>query len=192
MRTPSIALVTGANRGIGRETARQLALDHGMTVFLGARDPAKGAEAAESIGAGVVPLQLDVADDASIAAAVDQMSATVGRLDCLVNNAGVDYDTDQRAATADLTRVRSAFATNLFGPWQLVIQALPLLRAAPRARVVNVSSGSGTMQDMRGGTPGYGVSKAALNALTLKLADELRGDGILVNAVCPGWVATDM
>ncbi|MEM9341784.1 MAG: SDR family oxidoreductase [Pseudomonadota bacterium] len=187
-----LALVTGANRGIGREVARQLAQDHGVTVLVGSRDIDKGREAAERIGHGAEAIALDVADDQSIRAAFAKIEAAHGRLDMLINNAGIDYDTDQRTTTADLTRVRRTFETNLFGPWATTIAAAPHLRRGTQARIVNVSSGSGALTGMSGGTPGYGVSKAALNALTLKTAAELRPDGILVNAVCPGWVATDM
>lgn len=187
-----LALVTGANRGIGREVALQLARDHAMQVLVGSRDIARGQAAAESIGHGAEAIALDVADDASVAAAFSDIERRFGRLDVLVNNAGIDYDTDQRAVSVDLDRVRKAFATNLFGPWATAIAAIPLLCRGTSARIVNVSSGAGALTGMGGGTPGYGVSKAALNALTLKLADELRRERILVNAVCPGWVATDM
>ena len=187
----NLALVTGANRGIGREVALQLARDHGFHVLMGARDLAKGGAAAADVGHGAEAIALDVADDASIATAFETIGARFGKLDVLVNNAGVDYDTDQRAGSADLDRVRRTFATNLFGPWATAMAAIPLLRRGISPRIVNVSSGAGALTGMGGGTPGYGVSKAALNALTLKLADELRRDKILVNAVCPGWVATD-
>ena len=190
-RTP-IALVTGANRGIGREVARQLAKDHGLFVLVGARNMAQGKTVAQEIGQQAAAIELDVSSDASVARAFQRIETEYGHLDCLVNNAGVDYDTDQRAYSADLNRVRTGFATNLFGAWAMVLAAVPLLRKSPHPRVVNVSSGSGSMHDMSGGTPGYGVAKAALNALTLKLADELLRDRFLVNAVCPGWVATDM
>lgn len=187
-----IALVTGANRGIGRETARQLTADHDIKVLLGARDLERGEEAAAWVGFGAETIRLNVADDASVVAAFAEIGRRYGRLDVLVNNAGMDYDADQRASTADLDRVRTTFATNLFGAWATALAAVPLLRQGRSPRLVNVSSGAGALHDMGGGTPGYGVSKAALNALTLKLADELCPDGILVNAVCPGWVATDL
>ncbi|MEL6946824.1 MAG: SDR family NAD(P)-dependent oxidoreductase [Pseudomonadota bacterium] len=187
-----IALVTGANRGIGREVALQLARDHAMHVYVGSRDLKKGAVAAAAIGHGAVAIALDVSDQTSINRAIATIQADHGRLNVLVNNAGVDYDTDQRAIAADLSRVRHGFETNLFGPWMMAIAAIPLLKAAGGGVVVNVSSMSGALSEMTGGTPGYGVAKAALNALTIKLADELRGDAIRVNAVCPGWVATDM
>jgi NAD(P)-dependent dehydrogenase (short-subunit alcohol dehydrogenase family) len=187
-----IALVTGGNRGIGREVCRQLA-QGGMTVLLGARDAARGqAAAAELAGADVRPLTLDVADPASIAAAAAWLKATFGRLDVLVNNAAVHYDTWQRASDPDFAIVEEALATNTLGPWRLSVACLPLLRRSLRPRIVNVSSGAGALGDLGGGTPAYSLSKAALNALTLMLAGDLRGTPVKVNAVCPGWVATEM
>jgi NAD(P)-dependent dehydrogenase (short-subunit alcohol dehydrogenase family) len=115
-----------------------------------------------------------------------------GRLDVLVNNAAIDYDTWQSAIDADLAVVREAAETNLYGPWLMVQQFLPLLRASEHPRIVNVSSEAASLAGMGGGTPAYTASKVALNALTRMLAAELRRDHVLVNAVCPGWVATDM
>jgi NAD(P)-dependent dehydrogenase (short-subunit alcohol dehydrogenase family) len=189
-----IVVVTGANRGIGREVARQLAV-RGDLVVLGARDPAKGETAAAELaraGVEVLPRHLDVTDPATLQRLADELAGRHGRLDVLVNNAAVLYDTWQRAASADLQVVREALETNLFGAWQAVQALLPLLRASGHGRVVNVSSESGSLAGMGGGTPAYSVSKAALNALTRMLAAELRRDRILVNSVCPGWVATDM
>jgi NAD(P)-dependent dehydrogenase (short-subunit alcohol dehydrogenase family) len=185
----TVSLVTGANRGIGREVCRQLA-DLGHTVLLTARSADAARAAARQAGA--EPVQLDVTDLASIAAAGRLVRERYGRLDVLVNNAAIHYDTWQRAATADLVVVREAAETNLYGPWQLVQEFLPLLRASANPRVVNVSSEAGSLASMGAGTPAYAASKAGLSALTRMLAAELRGDGILVNAVCPGWVATDM
>lgn len=187
-----IALVTGANRGLGLETARQLVRDHGYVVWIGSRDLRKGEAAAKAIGQGARAVELDVANTNSVTRAIAQIKAECGQLDALINNAGMDYDMDQRASHANMDRVRTAFDTNFFGPWDLVVQALPLLRGSEAGRIVNVSSGAGSLSDMGGGTAGYGTSKAALNALTLKLAAELQADGIKVNSVCPGWVATDM
>lgn len=187
-----IALITGANRGIGKEVARQLARNHGFHVLMAARDLAKGASAAREIGENATAIELDVSDVISVQRAFDQVATDFGKLEVLVNNAGVDYDTDQQATAADLARVHRAFETNFFGPWSTIIAALPLLRRGGDARIVNVSSGAGSLLGMSGGIPGYGTSKAALNALTLKVAAELKPAGILVNAVCPGWVATDM
>jgi NAD(P)-dependent dehydrogenase (short-subunit alcohol dehydrogenase family) len=182
-----VALVTGANRGIGLEVCRQLA-QRGYVVVLGARDAAKGERAARQLGGNIRPAQLDVADPESVRAA----AASLDRLDVLVNNAAILYDTWQRGVDADLDEVRDALDTNLLGAWRVTQAVLPLLRASPAGRIVNVSSGAGAITDMGGGTPAYRTSKAALNALTRILAAELRGDAILVNAVCPGWVATDM
>ena len=187
-----VALVTGANRGIGLETVRQLATEHGIKVLLGARDARAGEWAAEKIDGDVVAIQLDVSDPASVARAFEEIDTQYGRLDILINNAGIDYDTGHQASAADLARVRAVFDTNFFGAWNVALHAIPLLRQSSSPRIVNVSSGAGALNDMPGGLAGYGLSKAALNGLTLKLAAELRKEGILVNAVCPGWVATDM
>ena len=117
---------------------------------------------------------------------------TFGRLDVLVNNAAVHYDTWQRGVDADLDVVREALETNVLGAWGTAQACVPLLRRSPHGRLVNVSSGAGALAGMGAGAPAYSVSKAALNAMTRILAAELRDDGVLVNAVCPGWVATDM
>ena len=189
-----MAVVTGANRGIGREVARQLA-GLGRRVVLGSRDLDRGRRVAEELdpsGRNVVACQLDVADDASVAAMVAEVTRTLGRADVLVNNAAIEYDTDARAVTADLERVHSAFEINFFGAWRTAQALLPLLRVSPHPRIVNVSSEGGSLASMGGGTPAYSTSKAALNALTRVLASELRSDRVLVNAICPGWVATDM
>jgi len=176
-------VVSGGNRGIGLAVVRDLAA-RGFTVIQGARDP----DAAPAVDGDVHAVRLDVSDGESIDALADGLT----HADVLVNNAAIAYDTWNRAATTDLDFVRDAFETNLFGAWALTQALLPQLRASGHGRVVNVSSGSGALSSMGGGTPAYQVSKAALNALTRTLAGELRGDGILVNAICPGWVATDM
>lgn len=188
----SLAVITGANRGIGLEVVRQLA-ERGYTAILGSRESAKGDAAARELGRDeVVAAPLDVSDDASVDAFAEWLGDAHGRCDVLVNNAAVDYDTDQRAVTADLARVRGGLDTNLFGAWRMTQALLPLLRESDHPRVVNVSSGGGSLASMGGGTPAYSVSKASLNALTRLLAAELEHDRILVNSVCPGWVATDM
>ena len=185
-----IALVTGANRGIGFEVSRQLARG-GISVIMAARDSAKGEAAARALakeGLDAAPLALDVTDERRIAS----LTRELARVDILVNNAGIDYDTDQNAVSADLHRVRRTFETNLFGAWALSQAVAPAMRQRGWGRIVNVSSGAGSITSMGRGPPGYSVSKAALNALTRLLAAELADAGVLVNAVCPGWVATDM
>lgn len=188
-----IAVVTGGNRGIGREVGRQLAA-RGHTVILTARDAEAARTAARGMaGPGaVVPYRLDVTSAADADALAGFLRAEYGRLDVLVNNAAIHYDTWQRAASADLDVVRSAAETNVYGPWRLATTLLPLLRASAHPRIVNVSSEGGSLASMGGGTPAYSLTKAALNAVTRMLAAELRRDGILVNSICPGWVATDM
>jgi NAD(P)-dependent dehydrogenase (short-subunit alcohol dehydrogenase family) len=189
-----VAVVTGANRGIGREVVRVLA-DAGYRAVLGSRDAGRGEAAAAQLGgdeAGIVACALDVADDTSVRAAARWVEDAFGRCDALVNNAAIEYDTDARATSADLDRVKRAMETNLYGAWRTALAFLPLLRRSRHPRLVNVSSGGGSISEMGAGMPAYSVSKAALNALTRILAAELRADGVLVNAVCPGWVATDM
>ena len=122
----------------------------------------------------------------------DKIEQQFGRLDILINNAAILYDTDQSAINADLEKVSKALTTNLYGPWLMCQAFIPLMVKNGYGRIVNVSSGAGSLHYMEGGTPAYGISKAALNALTKKLASELRGTNILVNSVDPGWVATDM
>lgn len=190
--TRPVAVVTGANRGIGLEVCRQLA-DAGYLAVLGSRDLDKGRTVAARLNdPAVVACQLDVADDESVRAAAAWIDEELGRCDVLVNNAAILYDTWARAESADLDVIREAMETNLFGAWRTTLALLPSLRRARHGRIVNVSSGGGSLADMGSGTPAYSVSKASLNALTRILAAELRADGILVNAVCPGWVATDM
>ncbi|MEV4161882.1 SDR family oxidoreductase [Nonomuraea dietziae] len=186
-----IALVTGGNRGIGREVCQQLAA-LGHTVFLTARSPEAAETAARELGGDVVPLRLDVTSEEDTAGVAAAVAERYGRLDVLVNNAAITYDTWQSGASADLDVVREAAETNLYGPWRLIQELLPLLRESAHPRIVNVSSEAASLTNMGGGTPAYGTTKVALNALTRMLAAELRGDGVLVNAICPGWVATDM
>jgi NAD(P)-dependent dehydrogenase (short-subunit alcohol dehydrogenase family) len=188
-----VVLVTGANRGIGRELARQLAL-RGDTVVLTARELAKAEQAAAALpGHGhLLARRLDVTDPASVQQVAADLDRRYGRLDVLVNNAAIHYDTWQQASTADLQVIREALEVNLLGAWQTALTLLPLLRQSGHGRIVNVSSEAGSLASMAGGPPAYTVSKVALNALTRMLAGELRRDRVLVNAVCPGWVATDM
>jgi NAD(P)-dependent dehydrogenase (short-subunit alcohol dehydrogenase family) len=186
-----VALVSGGNRGIGLEICRQLA-DREITVILGSRDEESGRVAAEGLSGNVVVHQLDVAYEESVDRLAPFVEKEFGRLDILVNNAGISNDNGQRGANADLDLVREALEANLFGAWRLCEMVIPLMQRQGYGRIVNVSSGMGALEDMGGGSPGYRISKTALNALTRILASELRGSGILVNSVCPGWVQTDM
>jgi NAD(P)-dependent dehydrogenase (short-subunit alcohol dehydrogenase family) len=190
MNDAPIAVVTGANRGIGKEVSRQLA-ELGYQVVVTARDSTKARAAAADLP-GTVPHALDVAKASDATALAAFLSEQFGRLDVLVNNAAIAYDTWQLASRADLDLVREAAETNLYGPWRLIITLLELLRASAHPRIVNVSSEGASLASLGGGTPAYVTTKVALNALTKMLAAELRRDRILVNAVCPGWVATDM
>lgn len=194
-----VALVTGGARGIGREVCRLLA-GEGMTVLLSARDGGRAEEAARAIAAGgadVRPLRLDVGDPEAVSRAAEAIAADPGRLDVLVNNAATFAPWDETASGADLDAVRRLLEVNLLGAWRVTQAMLPLLRASPSPRIVNVSSGAGSRGDpdsglgVNGGAAAsYGVSKAALNALTTQLAAELADTPILVNAVCPGLTAT--
>jgi len=186
-----VALVSGGNRGIGLEVGRQLA-ERGITVILGSRDQESGKEAAESLPGNVLSHQLDVVDAKSVDRLASFVEGEFGRLDVLVNNAGISNDEGQRGLDADLDRVREALETNLLGAWRLCEVAIPLMQRHGYGRIVNISTGMAALEDMGSGFPSYRVSKTALNALTRILASELRGSGILVNSVCPGWVQTDM
>jgi NAD(P)-dependent dehydrogenase (short-subunit alcohol dehydrogenase family) len=181
--------VTGANRGIGCEVVRQL-LDHGFRTILSARDERRGRASAEDVGSAF--LELDVADDRSVDHCFAEIERTYGRLDVLVNNAAINYDPGDRATDVDLTSIRETLETNLLGAWRAAQAAIPLMRRNGWGRIVNVSSEAGSLASMGAGAPAYATSKAAMNAFTRILAAELRGTGILVNAVCPGWIATDM
>jgi NAD(P)-dependent dehydrogenase (short-subunit alcohol dehydrogenase family) len=191
MENERLALVSGGNRGIGLEVCRQL-VERSYSVVMGSRDEEQGRTAAARLPDGVIVRQLDVADPES----VDRLSRSIeeefGRLDILVNNAAISNDEGQCGVDADLDRVKESLEANLLGAWRLCEMAIPLMRRNGYGRIVNVSTGLAALEDMGGGSPGYRVSKTALNALTRILASELRGSGILVNAVNPGWVQTDM
>ena len=180
----TVALVTGANRGIGLEIARGLAA-RGHRTLLTARDLGPRTRRHRASTA-----TCSRCVSTSPTRRASPPCAGARPLDVLVNNAGILYDTWQRPSTADLDQVREALDVNLLGAWRTSEAFLPLMAAG--GRIVNVSSGAGALTGMGAGTPAYGVSKAALNAFTIKLAADVRDRGILVNAVCPGWVATDM
>ncbi|WP_026411835.1 SDR family oxidoreductase [Actinomadura oligospora] len=206
-----VVLVTGANKGIGRAAAEQFAA-LGMTVLVGARDPELGertaAELREADGADVHAVTLDVTDHATIEAAAEWIEERYGRLDALVNNAGITGSgqvapqdaVDQLPSSVDLDMVRDVFETNVFGVIAVTNAMLPLLRRSPAPRIVNVSSGVASLgyASMAGGpiaslpSAAYAPSKNALNGLTVQYANELRKEGILVNAVAPGYVDTDI
>ncbi|GGI97418.1 SDR family oxidoreductase [Streptomyces brasiliensis] len=190
------ALVTGANKGIGKQIARLLA-EEGFTVLVGSRDAARGERAAEQIGGDARPLVLDVTDADSIARA----AATVDRLDVLVNNAGVSVTLDPPAvSTAD--EFRRTYETNVFGVLEVTNALLPALRRSPHPRIVNVSSGTGSLtwsttpnpqfEPGNGAAAAYRSSKAALNALTVLYGQTLAEEGFKVNALAPGLRATDL
>lgn len=194
MTNAKIALVTGANRGLGKEVCRQLA-EQGYRVILTSRTEDKGHAALADIareGLDIVYHQLDVNNDQSIATLKEWIINTYGRLDVLVNNAGINYDTWHNALNADLEECHETMEANLFGPWRMAQNFVPLMQENGFGRIVNVSSGAGALNGMDGGKPAYAMSKAALNVLTIKLAHLTAEDNILVNAVCPGWVRTDM
>ncbi len=191
-----VALVTGANRGIGLEVARQLAARDIMTILSG-RDAGKAADAAATLanaGLPVTPKQLDVTDQTSVDRLISDVDSEYGRLDILVNNAGIVTDVGTTSATADFDLVTLTLDTNLFGAWRVAKACVPLMQVRNHGRIVNVSSSVGSFATMKSGAPGYRVSKAALNVLTRMLAVELAKDypDILVNAVCPGDVQTDL
>lgn len=200
---PSIALITGANRGIGNAIAGRLAA-LGMTVLLGSRDPRRGADAARAlrdVGGDVVPITIDVTDQASVNDAAKTVEDMYGRLDVLVNNAGVSgVPSPLTPSGADLDVVREVFETNFFGVVAVTNAMLPLLRRSRAARIVNMSSEIGSLASMSDpnhymsklpAQAAYPPSKTALNSLTVQYAKELRGAGILVNACSPGPCATD-
>lgn len=195
MTATRIALVTGANRGIGREIARQLA-QTGMRVILTSREPEAGRLAAAELraaGLAVESAQLDVADIASCAALQAWLEREVGRLDVLINNAGIFIDPPGVAVTEmPLEILRQTLDVNLYGVLRVTQALVPLMRRGGYGRIVNLSSNLGQLEGMGVGSPAYRISKTALNALTRILAAELEQDRIKVNAMNPGWVRTDM
>lgn len=190
--SPRVALVTGANRGIGLEIARQLARK-GLRVVLSARRPEAGERACQSLrdeGLESHPLVLDVADPGSLEQGVRRLLDEHGRVDVLVNNAAIAIDRQARLADVDPSVLRDTFETNVYGPLRLCQACLPPMLAQGYGRIVNVSSGRGSFHKLAAGGPCYRISKTVLNAMTVVLADELAGTNVLVNAMTPGWVRT--
>lgn len=211
MNEKPVALVTGANQGIGLQIAKEL-VKHGFTVLVGSRNFERGEAAAKEVGPDAHALQLDVTDQTSITAAAERIRNEFGRLDVLINNAAIsntrmrsdmsveEYAKSSRPSNVSLDEVRAIWETNVFGALAVYQAMLPLLRAAPAARIVNVSSGVGSLTMNSDPTnpyraifsPGYSASKTALNAMTLAMAIELESTGIKVNAVSPGFIKTNL
>jgi len=198
-----IALVSGSNRGLGYETLKQLA-KQGMRVILTSRDEPRGQESARRLRSEVgedrvVFHQLDVTDLGSVDRLYGFIKGHFGRLDVLVNNAGVfldggdpEWDKAEGVTCARIETLRRTMETNVYGPLRMIRTFMPLMKKRKYGRIVNVSSGMGQLSEMGGGYPAYRISKAALNALTRIVSEELKGEGILVNSACPGWVRTEM
>lgn len=189
-----IALITGANRGIGLETAKQLG-QCGIDVVITSRDMDKGQHAITQLAAeGVTAhvLQLDVTDADSVMTLKQNVLNEFGRIDILINNAGIFTDARMSALDVEVKVLRSVMETNIYGAYRLCQAFIPIMCEQGYGRVVNVSSGMGQLSDMSGYSPAYRMSKTALNALTRIFADEAHACNVLVNAVCPGWVRTDM
>jgi NAD(P)-dependent dehydrogenase (short-subunit alcohol dehydrogenase family) len=209
MHDKPVALVTGANKGIGLQIAKDLS-SHGFTVAVGSRNLEDGTTAAKSVGDDARAVQLDVTDQTSVTAAADYIRNELGRLDVLVNNAGISHANIPgrsfeavvaagRLSVASLDEIHAVFDTNVFGIIAVTQAMLPLLREAPAARVVNVASSGGSLtlnsdpaNPHRAMFGTYSASKAAANAVTVAFAADLEADGIKVNAACPGFTATDL
>jgi len=193
---PPVAIVTGGNRGLGLETCRQLA-GLGLQVVLTSRDLARGEAAATALrasGLAAVAHQLDVTDPLSVDRLIEDVNGSYDRIDVLVNNAGVVMrpQDDRGTLEVDLETIRRTLEINTLAPLRLCQAVVPVMRKNGYGRVVNVSSGMGQLDDMESGWPAYRISKTALSAVTRLVAREVSGANILVNAVCPGWVRTDM
>jgi NAD(P)-dependent dehydrogenase (short-subunit alcohol dehydrogenase family) len=198
-----IALVTGANKGIGQEISLQLAVRHNMTVLIGARNASRGSEAAEKLSAtghDARAVLLDVTDQQTIDAAARWIEAEFGRLDVLVNNAGIFLDGQVPPSQLEIDVLRRTYETNVFGVFAVTKAMLPLLRRSADGRIVNVSSGLGSLaqnsdpnwENAFAKFLAYNSSKTAVNAMTVQFAVELKGTGIKVNAADPGYTATDL
>ncbi len=189
-----IVLITGANKGIGFETARQLA-GRGYHIVMGARNVEAGRSAAAKIletGGSAGFLEINVADSESVAKAADEFGRQFHRLDVLINNAGIFPDEGVTILTVSRRQMMETFQTNTFGALETTQAFLPYLRKARQARVINLSSGYGQIEGLSADVPSYCLSKLTLNGVTIMLNEALAPEGISVNAACPGWVRTDM
>ena len=189
-----IALVTGGNRGIGLEVSRQLA-GLGIKVILGSRDAARGVAAAKELVAEGLPVethQLDVSSAKSISECMNWVRLDVGRLDILVNNAGIMIEEGDADPMEEIEIIRETMQTNVYGPFLLSRIAIPIMKSRRYGRIVNLSSGMGSLAEMGAGYIAYRLSKAGINVVTRVIAAETEGMGILVNSVDPGWVQTAM
>jgi NAD(P)-dependent dehydrogenase (short-subunit alcohol dehydrogenase family) len=192
-----MALVTGANRGIGFEIARQIADLGTHDVILSARDLGLAEKAASKIpakGSKVTATQLDVTREDSVQELARTIRTKYGRLDVLINNAAILIDESDRPSETDLEKVRKTLETNLLGPWRMSQALIPIMKQNGFGRIVNVSSSAGVLESVASDlyAPAYSLSKSSLNVLTMMLAREMRGTNVLVNAMDPGWVRTDM
>lgn len=181
-------IVTGGNRGIGKEICRQL-VEIGHDVVLTARSVEKGEDAAIEVGAKF--RELDVSSKNSILDFAMKYEGEVGQFDVLINNAGILIDDGMHVLNADLSIVQQTMETNVYGPWLLIQGLSPLLKNSSDGRIINLSSGMGAIDDLRADHPAYRISKIALNALTIMTHQQI-GASVTVNAMCPGWVRTDM
>ncbi|HUY96961.1 MAG TPA: SDR family NAD(P)-dependent oxidoreductase [Verrucomicrobiae bacterium] len=189
---PRVALVTGANRGIGVAICRQL-VDRGLTVVVAARDPEQAERAAQQLAADrAIPAALDVTDEESVRRCHQLVTTRCGAVDILVNNAGVLLDDERAILDVSEAILEATLAVNLVGAWRMVRQFVPAMVERGYGRVVTLSSSLGSFSPVETGSPAYSVSKVAVNMLTAQLAAELAGTGVLVNCVDPGWVRTDM
>jgi NAD(P)-dependent dehydrogenase (short-subunit alcohol dehydrogenase family) len=211
MQDKPVALITGANQGIGLQIAKDL-VTHGFTALVGSRNLERGETAAKEIGPDAIAIQLDVTDKNSILAAAERIRTELGRLDVLINNAAIsntskqpdmsieEYSKRTRPSNVSLDEMRAVWETNVFGPLAVYQAMLPLLREAPAGRIVNVSSGVGSLTVNSDPSfhyraifgPVYPASKTALNAITVAMAIELESTGIKVNAVSPGFTKTNL
>ena len=193
-----VAVVTGGNRGMGLTTCQILA-EKGFHVLLASRSFDSGKSVAKTLsdqGLSIEAVKLEVTNQADIDALAEYLRDEYGRIDVLINNAGILIDGDLNNPTGicdtDVDVIRKTIEVNTIAPIMLIKALLPLMQKADYGRIVNISSGMGQLSDMGGQHPGYRISKTALNAVTAIFAAELKGSGITINAVCPGWVRTDM